>query len=129
MRTERTSAGRPRTRARRLAVFAGALALLSTQAPAALASKPGDSDPTFGTGGIVSDQGSGAEVSSAMVIQPDKKIVVVGRALNTDGNYDFLAARYNPNGTPDNAFGGNGNGKATVGFGSTSNEFAFAVAL
>lgn len=68
---------------------------------------PGDLDTSFnGTGIVVTSFGHG----SAMLLQPDGKIVVGGRYYGP--NIDFAVARYNPDGSLDTAF--NGNGKATV---------------
>ena len=117
-----------RGRARSTVVALAVAAMTLLQLPA-LQARPGDPDPTFGTGGIVTDNGAGAEIGSAIVKQPDGKLVVAGRALNSDGNYDFLVARYNGNGSPDASFGTLGTGKVTIAFSPTSNEFAFAVAL
>ena len=47
-----------------------------------------------------------------VLIQPDGKIVVVGSAL-LGGDYDFAAARFNPDGTLDASF--SGDGMASVG--------------
>jgi uncharacterized delta-60 repeat protein len=91
---------------------------------------PGDLDPSFGTGGIVITSFGGTDVASAVVIQPDGKLVVAGRT-NIAGNTVFALARYNPNGgldvpTPDTEGFGTG-GLVTTDFGST--DQAFAVAL
>ncbi|HQX55412.1 MAG TPA: FG-GAP-like repeat-containing protein [Pyrinomonadaceae bacterium] len=57
-------------------------------------------DPTFGTGGVVETQLSGFAASlNTMVIQPDKKIIVVGYAM---------IARFNEDGTLDTTFNGVG---------------------
>lgn len=54
------------------------------------------------------------------------KIVVAGRSSNI--NVDFALARFNPNGTLDTGFGGNGGGKLTFDFfGST--DIAESVAV
>lgn len=65
----------------------------------------GSFDSTFGTGGkIVTGIGSSFAVASALVIQVDGKIVVVGRAEG----YFAAIARYNPDGTLDATFGDEG---------------------
>jgi uncharacterized delta-60 repeat protein len=68
-------------------------------------------DPTFGAGGIVTTSpGAAQDHASAMALQTDGKIVVVG---STSDVYDaqaenFLVARYNANGALDAAFGSGG---------------------
>ena len=92
--------------------------------PAVALAAPGDLDPSFGTGGIVITSFGGSDVASAVVIQPDGKLVVAGRT-NIAGNTVFALARYNPNGGLDPTFGTGG--LVTTDFGST--DQAFAVAL
>ena len=80
-------------------------------------------DATFGTGGKATlDFGIASEHASAVAVQTDGKIVVVG----DDGNGDFAVARFRPNGLPDFTFGG-GDGKATFNLGGT--DIATAVAI
>ncbi len=66
----------------------------------------GDLDPTFnGTGKVAGDPGTGSD----MVMQPDGKFVVVGRALlGTPGRSGFQVARYLPDGALDISFGTSG---------------------
>jgi uncharacterized delta-60 repeat protein len=64
-------------------------------------------DNTFGTGGIVTTSiGSYSDKGSAMVIQPDGKIVVAGSKDGTDN--DFAVVRYTTTGALDNTFGTGG---------------------
>src|ERR1041384_7173799 len=83
----------------------------------------GRPDPSFGTGGTATaDFGDVAE-ASAVVLQRDGKLVVVGQA----GTYRWFAvARYNPDGTPDRSFGDGGTVLTSFG---DSQAFAAAVAL
>src|SRR6185436_6027017 len=78
-----------------------------------ISAAPGDLDPTFGNGGKRTDW---AGYANGVAIQPDGKIVVVGKA---DGccrsGIDFRVARYNPDGSPDTTFGG-GTGRVTTDF-------------
>jgi uncharacterized delta-60 repeat protein len=60
-------------------------------------------DPAFGSGGVVESDFGGFEYFSAVIVQPDGKIVGGGRF---DG--DFALVRYLPNGNPDLAFGNAG---------------------
>ncbi len=61
-------------------------------------------DPTFGIGGFVHP----LVFANGMVIQSDGKILVGGFNSPTPGTYDIVALRYNPDGTPDAAFGSGG---------------------
>ena len=92
--------------------------------PAVALAAPGELDASFGTGGTVITSFGGADVASAVAIQPDGKLVVAGRT-NIAGNTVFALARYNANGGLDPAFGTAG--LVTTDFGST--DQAFAVAL
>src|SRR5207244_8640942 len=71
-------------------------------------------DTTFGpdqTGIALTHLGDGSSEASAVAIQPDGKIVVVGNTSNDDllGQHDeFAIARYNPNGTLDKSFDDDG---------------------
>jgi uncharacterized delta-60 repeat protein len=72
----------------------------------------GSTDGTFGTGGKVIINLFSDLIVYDMEMQPDGKIVVGGSALRWVGdgvyNYDLMAARLNPNGTPDAGFADNG---------------------
>ena len=84
----------------------------------------GTLDTTFnGTGKVVSDFGVNNDAATAVVIQPDGKIVIAGNAAT--GTDDFLVARYNSNGTLDTTF--NGAGYAITILGTES--YATGVAL
>lgn len=87
---------------------------------------PGDLDFGFGKSGrLTTDFGSVNDQASAMVIQPDNKIVVVGAATGT-ADLDFAVARYFPDGGPDFSFGTQG--RTTTHFGA-GNDSARAVVL
>jgi len=70
----------------------------------------GTPDNSFGSGGAVqTDFFQNTDYAEEVLQQPDGKIVLAGRARNnTSSGYDFAAARYLPNGTPDSSFGLNG---------------------
>ena len=88
----------------------------------------GSLDASFGTNGKVTTDFPGlAAVISAVVVQPDGKIVVAGGAypLFTFAG-DFKVARYNPDGSLDTSFGAGGI-VTTIFPGDGS--FAFALAL
>jgi uncharacterized delta-60 repeat protein len=77
----------------------------------------GSLDPSFGSGGkVLIDFGA-----SAMVLQPDGKIVAAGTA---DGP-DFVLARYNADGSLDASFGSGG--KVVTDFGGTEHGHAIAL--
>lgn len=56
-------------------------------------------DASFGTGGVVRTEFDTFAAASALVIQPDGKLVVAG------GAFQVVLARYNPDGTLDPGFG------------------------
>ena len=100
---------------------------------------PGDLDPTFGTGGIVTtdfrvggkvltDISSG-DYGNATVIQTDGKIIVAGQSHN-GSDTDFSLARYNVDGTLDTNFNPTGTIPGTVmtDFGS-SYDHGYAVVI
>ena len=82
----------------------------------------GSLDPTFGSGGKVTTDFGGFDAASAVVIQPDGRIVAAGRS----GGGDFALARYNADGSLDPTFGSGG--KVTTDFGGGF-DAAFGVAL
>src|SRR6266545_965702 len=90
--------GRSRMRIALCAV-AGAAVVLG---PVALGDSPGDLDPTFGVGGVVTTPilRGGAQ---ALVLQPDGKLVAAGK-----GGDHFALVRYNPDGSLDTSFGSGG---------------------
>ena len=84
-------------------------------------------DDSFGTKGRVTTDFPGlAAVPSAVLVQPDGKIVVAGGAYPLfvfAGNFEL--ARYNPDGSLDASFGNGGIVTTNFGFGS----YAFGLAL
>ena len=71
----------------------------------------GDLDPTFGTGGmLMTDINRSTDSASAVAVQADGKLVVVGTTYkqNDYSDEDFVVARYNTDGTLDNTFGSRG---------------------
>ena len=112
---------------RRRGVLATLFAVASLLAGAALAhAAASDLDPTFGTGGKVTTSiGAGGDSVQALAIQQDGKIVVAGYAYN-GSNDDFALARYNPDGSPDTSF--DGDGMLTTAFG-TGNDAGQALAI
>ena len=87
----------------------------------------GSLDATFGGDGkVTTDFTSYPDDATALAIRPDGKIVVAGGAGFGDPNEKFALARYNPNGSLDATFGGDG--KVTTDF-TSHPDVAFAMAL
>jgi uncharacterized delta-60 repeat protein len=85
----------------------------------------GSLDRCFGATGKRSTRIGSSAQAHAMAIQPDGKIVVAGFSSN-GLNDDFALARYNPNGSLDTSF--DGDGKVTTDFGA-SMDHVFAIKL
>jgi len=68
---------------------------------------PGDLDPAFGGDGRITTDLGADEVLQDMAIQADGKIVAVG-STGAGDRLDFLVVRYNPDGSLDATFGGDG---------------------
>src|SRR5262245_28790690 len=85
------------------------LALLSFGATTITAA-PGDLDPTFGNGGIalVSQSGYQLYFVASMAMQPDGKIVVVGKGAGPMNGAGCTVVRLNSDGSLDTSFGGTG---------------------
>ena len=84
----------------------------------------GSLDLTFGTGGKVITEFGDSDAASALVLQPDGKILVAG-GTTASGNTTFALARYASDGSLDPTFGAGG--LVTTDFGN--GEEAFALAL
>jgi uncharacterized delta-60 repeat protein len=90
--------------------------------PSPASAAPGDLDPTFGSGGIVTtDFGGGDDVLRAMAVQPDGKMVLAGWS----GEH-VAVARLNANGMPDSSFGQGGSAVIDAGPHVRPNEYQFA---
>lgn len=81
----------------------------------------GDLDPSFGGDGIIMTALAGRSEGFAMVIQPDQKIIVVGRASQNGSENDVLICRFLTNGSLDTSFGG-GDGIVTTDLGTTGDR-------
>ena len=71
----------------------------------------GDLDPLFGSGGtLMTDLGQSTDIATAVAIQADGKLVVVGTTYkhNDFSDEDFVVTRYNTDGTLDITFGRGG---------------------
>jgi uncharacterized delta-60 repeat protein len=85
----------------------GTLVILMAMANPA-AAPPGDLDPSFdGDGKVTTDFTGGFDQAKGIAIQADGKIVAAGLAP-APGNDNFGLARYNPNGSLDLSFDGDG---------------------
>jgi uncharacterized delta-60 repeat protein len=84
----------------------------------------GSIDTTFGVGGrAITPIGSGTDTCYAVAVQPDDKIVAVGRTFNGT-NYDIAVVRYTAEGRLDTTFGTGGKVIAAPG---TGDDYANAV--
>jgi uncharacterized delta-60 repeat protein len=88
----------------------------------------GSLDTTFdGDGKVLTTVNSSADSAKALALQPDGKLILAGHCANSTNLVDFCAIRYNPNGTLDTTFNGNGIVVTTVGV--SSFDFGNAMAL
>lgn len=86
----------------------------------------GTLDNTFASGGIATtDFGGGTDQAKSIAIQLDGKIIVAG--TSESGGSDFAIVRYNPNGTLDDTF--NGNGILTTNMGTGEDGFGNSVLI
>lgn len=87
----------------------------------------GKLDTSFGSDGIVTTpMGSFNEAGiQSVAVQADGKIVVAGYCKGIGGNIDIALARYNPDGTLDASF--DGDGKAITSIGSDSAAMSVAI--
>jgi uncharacterized delta-60 repeat protein len=77
--------------------------------PGAAGAAPGDLDPSFGDGGIVTTAfPDGHAHGSAVAVLPNGKIVVAGDSIVPSAGNDFALARYLPDGSLDPVFDGDG---------------------
>ena len=91
-------------------------------------SKSGQLDTSFGSGGKVMTALATIDRASAVMVQPDGKIVVAGESYNYGKNsYDFALVRYTANGKLDTSFGAGG--KVLTSFGAKSGERAYGAVL
>jgi uncharacterized delta-60 repeat protein len=92
-----------------LAVLA-LLALACTWTQVARADTAGALDASFSADGRVTTDlfGGGSDYAQAVAVQPDGKIVAVGRWRFGTTAANFALARYNPDGTLDDEFGSGG---------------------
>ncbi len=87
-------------------------------------------DTTFSSDGKVMENSFGGvgDYASALAVQPDGKIVVVGGS-SIQGRDDFGVARYLANGTLDVTFAGDGNTRTNIGATEETTDSATALVL
>jgi uncharacterized delta-60 repeat protein len=95
-------------------VFFILVSIIFAGLPAGALAKQGDLDQTFGSGGkLLTDFAAGDDLANSLALQPDGKIIAVGRS----GQYpDFHSAlaRYNADGSLDQTFGTGGRAVITL---------------
>lgn len=87
-------------------------------------------DASFGFGGtVLTPMGSPGSFEHIfdLALQPDGKIVAVGRARTPTGGFDFALARYLPDGQLDGSFGNGGKVFTSIGPGTNPDEALSAV--
>ena len=105
---------------------AACIALLALCFNHAVHAAPGDLDRSFSAdGGVLTDFG-GFEEASAVVVQPDGKLVAAGTAF-VGGNRDFALARYQPDGSLDTGFGSGGLVLTDFGVGTDDGAASLAI--
>ncbi|MEU6087745.1 calcium-binding protein [Streptomyces sp. NPDC047085] len=91
----------------------------------------GSLDSGFGTGGeVLTDVSGGDEdIADGVAVQPDGKIVVVGRSADpaSSGGNAFTVVRYNGDGTLDASFDGDGIALTDFGLGGPQEAYAVTV--
>jgi uncharacterized delta-60 repeat protein len=93
----------------------------------------GSLDNTFDGDGFRSHNsaagGNGHDIGTGVVIQSDSKIVVVGASRNGGGNDDLVVWRFNPDGSLDNTFDGDGYAVHNGAAGGNSTDYGRGIAL
>jgi uncharacterized delta-60 repeat protein len=88
----------------------------------------GSLDPSFdGDGKVLTDFFGSGDRAYAALLQPDDKIVLAGVCYTPSSSADFALARYNPDGSLDPSF--DGDGKVNTPFVNDYEEYASSVAL
>ena len=77
----------------------------------------GSIDQSFGSGGTVTTDFGFVENASALVLQPDGKLVAAGSSVGGPALADFVLARYSSDGTLDQSFGVEGKVRTDFGLG------------
>jgi uncharacterized delta-60 repeat protein len=86
----------------------------------------GNLDTSFNSTGVVVSNSTGNDnIASGVIVQPDGKIVITGRAFN-QSTMDFLLSRFNSNGSIDPSFGNGGHVYTQVGI---EDDFSLSSAM
>ncbi|HEU4743079.1 MAG TPA: Ig-like domain-containing protein [Meiothermus sp.] len=88
--------------------------------------RDGTPDPSFDRAGKAITDVGGSAVAYAVALQPDGKIVVAGSATVNGSGRDFVLVRYDPDGSLDASF--DGDGKVITAFGTDSDQ-AYALLI
>lgn len=87
----------------------------------------GSIDETFGQNGSTQVMyGTGNYVAGGSAFQPDGKLIVAGATTMDNTGYDYVATRWNANGTIDESFGTSGHVHIAIG---TAYDFATSVVI
>lgn len=108
-------------------LFGVALALLGLLSVAAHAA-PGDLDPSFGTGGVVSTDLGGEDIARDVAVDSAGRVIVVGDNELSATEQEAIVVRYTAGGSLDPAFGG-GDGIVRFHFGAGLWDDAASVAI
>ena len=108
----------------KISIILSALLLLTAVINVA-ALRPGNLDPTFGSGGKVFNLPANFMPAEDVFLQADGKLLLAGSTLGPDNTQDFAVVRLNADGSPDTMFG-NG-GLVGIPFDTNFNEMAVAV--
>ncbi|HVF30417.1 MAG TPA: FG-GAP-like repeat-containing protein [Pyrinomonadaceae bacterium] len=103
------------------------LVISLTAAVNIFALRPGDLDPSFGSGGKVYNLPTNFMPAEDVAIQSDGKLVLAGSTLGPDNTQDFAVVRLNANGSPDTGFGTGG--LVGIPFDTNFNEMGVAVVI
>src|SRR5437762_2495115 len=104
-------------RGKRAAVALAGAALLVLGVGGAAFGQAGSLDTGFSFDGKVTTPiGASTDIASGVAVQADGRIVAAGYSWN-GSDYDFALARYNPDGSPDTSFDGDGKLTTPIGTG------------
>ena len=107
-------------------VLAGVTTATSSDFALARYNDDGSLDTTFsGDGKLTTDFAANHDIGTGVAVQPDGRIVVAGFSFSSTTNNDFAVARYNPDGSLDTSFSGDGKQMTDLG----SNDIATSIAL
>lgn len=81
-------------------------------------------DGSFGSGGVIRPD-FGLSSANAVIVQADGKLVVAGLGFLPNRSSDFVVARYNPDGSLDASF--DGDGRVFTDFGYGDSAYALAI--